>query len=143
MGQVSVNTSRFSEIQVDEDRILCFPEGIIGFEAFKRFALIAQGDSPFMWLQSVEEPSLAFLVTDPANYCQSYRPDFDEDVVKCLGASSPDEVGYLAIAAVPPDPSKATLNLRAPIAVNKRKRIGRQIVATDPAFLIKYRIFAR
>ncbi len=142
MSKVRVDSTRFADIEVDEDRVLFFPDGIIGFESFKRFALVAQGESALMWLQSLDEPSLAFVVADPLEYYRGYQPDFEEDVVKSLGASSSDELGFWAIAVIPPDPSRATLNLRAPIAVNKTKRLARQIVTTDPRFPIKYRMFS-
>jgi flagellar assembly factor FliW len=138
---IRVHTTRFSDIEVAEDRIISFPEGLIGFEEHKQFALITRGDSPFVWLQSLKDPALAFVAADPLAFVPDYRPDIDEDTVLSLGAGSEAEVRYLAIAVVPQDPTETTLNLQAPIAVNPATRVARQVVTMNPAHPLKFRLF--
>jgi len=141
VGTIRIRSTRFADIDIDEDKILDFPEGLIGFESHKRFALVTRGDSPFMWLQSVADPGLAFVVTDPLVFIPDYSPSLGDDALASLGASSAAEVGFLAIAVVPRDPQSTTINLQAPIAVNREKRLARQIVIVEPMYPLKYYVF--
>lgn len=141
MGTIRIRSSRFSDIDVVEDRILDLPEGLIGFESHKRFALVTRGESPFMWLQSVTDPGLAFVVTDPHMFVPDYSPCLEDDALASLGASSAAEIGFLAIAVVPRDPQLTTINLQAPIAVNRGKRLARQLVTIEPRYPLKYYVF--
>lgn len=141
VNRVLIHTTRFSDIDVAEDRVMRFPEGLIGFEGQRRFALITRGDSPFMWLQSLDDPGLAFVVTDPLVFVPGYSVTPDEDTMAGLEAESPGDLRYLAIAVVPRDPSQTSLNLQAPIAVNQARRIARQIVTMDSEHPLKYYVF--
>ena len=61
---MKIFTSRFGDIEIEEDRVISFPEGILGFEDLKKYAVIdMEEDNPLMWLQSIEEPALAFIIT--------------------------------------------------------------------------------
>ncbi|MGE5542594.1 MAG: flagellar assembly protein FliW, partial [Bacillota bacterium] len=141
VNRVLIHTTRFSDIDVAEDRVIRFPEGLIGFEQQRRFALITRGNSPFMWLQSLDDPGLAFAVTDPLIFVPGYSVTPDEDTIASLEAESPVDLRYLAIAVVPSDPSQTSLNLQAPIAVNHARRMARQIVTMNPEHPLKYYVF--
>ncbi len=141
MIALRVLSTRFSEIEVPDDRILQFPDGLIGFEDYRRFALVSRGESLFLWLQSVDDPDLAFVVTDPLVFVDDYRPRLDEDVRRSLHAAEESDVGYLVIAVVPEDPRDTTINLQAPIAVNRSARLARQLVTMDPSYPLKYYVF--
>ncbi|NPV69694.1 MAG: flagellar assembly protein FliW [Firmicutes bacterium] len=138
-----VKTTRFAEIEVSDDKMLRFPEGLIGFESCTRFALISRGDSLFMWLQSLDDPALAFVVTDPSAFVPGYKPEIDRDSLRTLGVESPSDLKYLSIAVVPADPSRTTINLRAPIAVNHGNRVAVQVVTLNPDNPLKFRVFDR
>lgn len=136
-----IHTTRFSDIDVAEDMVMRFPDGLIGFEERRRFALITRGNSPFRWLQSLDDPGIAFVVTDPLMFVPGYSVSPDEDTVAGLEAASPADLRYLAIAVVPRDPSQTSLNLQAPIAVNHARGIARQIVTMNPEHPLKYYVF--
>ena len=149
-----IRTTRFSEIDVPRDKILRFPQGLIGFEEMKAFAVISHGDSPFVWLQSLDHPDLAFVVTDPRFFVEGYNPTIDLPSAAQIGVSlgeevepgrresaAGEEVRLLVIVTVPDDPREATINLQAPIFVNERTMLGIQVVTMNPAYPLRYRLF--
>src|SRR4051812_973540 len=72
-GMIEIQTTRFGLLEVDAERILTFPRGLLGFPTYQRYALIQAGeDNYFFWLQCVDEPNLAFVVTDPAIFFKTY-----------------------------------------------------------------------
>jgi len=70
---MDIATTRFGRLEVNEERIISFPKGLLGFPQYQRYALIQTGEENyFFWLQSVDEPTLAFVVTDPAIFFKDY-----------------------------------------------------------------------
>jgi len=104
------------------------PLGLLGFEQCKRFALIASPEEePFLWLQSVDEPKLAFLVMSPFIAVPSYRPEISDEDAGFLGLAGPDATLVFNIVTVR-GPQGATVNLKGPIVVNRRTLVGKQII---------------
>ena len=69
-----IHTSRFGEVEVDQDRIMKFPKGLVGFSDESQYVLLDAGqDSYFWWLQSIEFSELAFVVTDPSYFVPTYK----------------------------------------------------------------------
>ena len=135
MAKLELQTSRFGLIQVDEASIVNFPNGVIGFSEFKKFVVL-DADSPFSWLQSVEDPTLAFLTVDALNCEDNYkvhRQDFSSQV------NLEDKESHIVIlvVAISEEASSATLNLRAPIVVNLDKKLAAQVVLDDESLSTK------
>lgn len=130
---MKVYTSRFGEIDVGEDHILTFPAGIIGFPQFTRCVLIDhEREAPFRWLQALDDGELAFIVMDPLLVKPDYRIVLPPREVAELGEGASGDFSVYAILTVPsPDPSRVTANLRGPIILNRRTRLGKQIVMTE------------
>lgn len=141
---MKVATSRFGDMEIPEEVIIRIPEGILGFPEDRRFAVLehdAEG-TPFRWLQSLDTPSLAFIVVDPRLFEPAYRLEFDEDTVGLFGPVVAEDVVPMVIVNVPKThPIAMTANLRAPIIVHATKRLGRQIVLMNEEYLISYRLF--
>jgi flagellar assembly factor FliW len=131
-------TSRFGEIEVDDAKILHFPEGIIGFPDFKRVALLDhQPGSPFRWLQGVDQPALAFVVIDPL----ALVPDYPLDALREMIAREdgrPKDIAVAAITTVPEPPAPITVNLAAPIVIDSDSRSGAQVILSDPRFKTRH-----
>lgn len=107
--------SRFGEIEYDPATTLHFPEGLIGFSELREFIVMPnEKTGPLFWIQSVEDPQVAFVLTDPSNFFLEYKvvPDSIERVTLELGEE--DEVFNLTVVTVHEDKS-VTLNLQAPI----------------------------
>jgi len=85
---MDIETTRFGRMPVDEERILTFPRGLLGFPDHRRFALIQTGnENYFFWLQSIDEPSLAFVVTDPSIFFKDYQCPVKEETQQELQLS--------------------------------------------------------
>jgi flagellar assembly factor FliW len=126
--------TRFGSIGYRDEDVLNFPTGVIGFPDLHQFILVAtSGTSLFKWLQSLDEPEIAFLVTDPGRFADGYQP-FDD-----LSSGS-----LLTTVNIPHGkPEEMTLNLAGPILIENESRRGCQIVLDNEAYTTKYRVFAK
>lgn len=107
--------SRFGEIEYQPENLLHFPEGLIGFEDLRDFIVMPnEKEGPLFWIQSVDDPQIAFVMTDPSNFFPEYKvlPSTTERTKLNIGKD--DEVYSLSVVTVPPD-RKITLNLMAPV----------------------------
>lgn len=137
-------TTRFGEIEFPEEVVMTFPEGVLGFPDERRYILLehdAEG-SPFKWLQSLDNPDLAFIVMDPLMIEPQYRFDVDVDTARMIGTERPEDCALMAIINVPHEqPIRMTANLKAPLIVNVVNRTGRQLVLSTNHFLINTPVF--
>ncbi|RKD23545.1 flagellar assembly factor FliW [Caminicella sporogenes DSM 14501] len=136
-------TRHFGEIEIDESEIIDFPDGILGFEDVKKYVLINNPDPevPFQWLQSVDEPSLAFVITNPFLFKSDYEFDIPQNVLKKLEIEETEDVAVYSIAVVPDDIKDMTINLRGPVIINVKKKKAKQIVLDKEEYSLKYKIF--
>lgn len=134
-------TTRFGEVDIDENTIITFPEGIIGFEDCKRFVILGgKSGRIFYWLQSLDDPNLAFVIVSPYDFKAGYSLEITEPDAEFLGAKSPEDLQIYAIVVVPEDPSKMTANLQAPLVINVKNRIARQIISNNPEHKLRHYI---
>lgn len=139
---MEVRTRHWGVVEVDDDRVLHFPEGIPGFPHCRRFALLGEPGGVFLWLQSVDDPEVALPVADPFALFEGYEVPLDQEDVELLGVRSPQEVAVLAVVTVRADPLAATANLAAPILVNTARRVARQKVLADTAYSVRHPLFS-
>lgn len=122
------NNRQFGELEVEEQHVLHFPEGIIGFEECRKFLIVHDEDSePFRWLVSLEDAELSFPLLDPT----LLMPDYD----KRLGATG--ETSIFVIATLNENVEESTLNLRSPIVIDET-RTGRQLVLEDDSLQLQF-----
>ena len=136
--------TRFGDIDFGPNDVLFFKEGLIGFPKLQEFVLIShKDDSPFRWLQSVQEPSIAFLTAIPQHFVPTYNPALTTAVVESLKLQEETERYVLTTASIPKgQPNEMTLNLAAPILVNAENRSAIQCVLEDEAYTVKHRVFS-
>jgi flagellar assembly factor FliW len=133
-----VVTERFGEIDVDDDRVLAFDEGVPGFPSARRFALVEVDDSDsFFWLQSLEDPELAFLCAVPWPFFPDYEPELSEGDQAALAVEQAEDVLVLVVLTVDRDASQVTANLMGPVMINQRTRTGRQVVLSDSDYPLR------
>ena len=107
--------TRFGEIEYDPANLLHFPDGMIGFPALHDFVVMPnKKQGPLFWIQSIEEPQIAFVLTDPTNFFLDYSVIPDESEKTSLQLGPEDNSFVLSVVTVPPDQS-ITINLAAPI----------------------------
>jgi flagellar assembly factor FliW len=140
---VKITTTRFGEITVDERRILKMRGGILGFEHLREFILLIYEDgSPLWWLQSVEDPVLAFVVINPRIALPNYNPQLPASDLELLEISNYEDIALLSIVTVRSQPFRVTTNLRAPILINALTRTANQVVLDDGDYPIQYDLVA-
>jgi flagellar assembly factor FliW len=128
-----IETTRFGRVEVQEERIITFPKGLLGFPRFSRYELLEQGEgSYFFWLQSVETPDLAFVVTDPALFFADYQVPLKAEQLAEMGVASPEEAQVMVI--VNKHENLLTGNLQGPLVINVATRSGEQVVLSERRF---------
>jgi len=140
-----LNTKHFGEIDINENGIIEFEEGLPGFEDAKLFVLLYDGEpeSPFCWLQSVDKPNLAFAMINPEVIMPDYTVEIDDAIAERLGISSQDDVIYYAIVVVPENITDMTANMKAPVIINVREKKGMQIIMENSGYSVRYPVFPK
>ena len=137
-------TRLFGEIEIDESKIITFEDGIIGFPDMKKFTLIfdeeKEGRPSISWLQSMDEPEIAFPVMDPLFVCETYNPSVEEELLKNLGTIKEDNLYVLVTVTVPQNIKELAVNLKAAIVINSDTRKASQIIVEDD-LPVRYRIY--
>lgn len=133
------STTRFGKITIDESRIITMRGGLLGFDQLKNYVLLTQNEKiPFWWFQSIDDGATAFVVINSFVISPDYEPIIADNDVRLLEISSPDDVLLLSVVTISSDPVKITANLRAPIVVNVKQRLAKQIVLQDQDYPIQY-----
>lgn len=137
-------TRLFGEIEIDESKIITFEDGIIGFPDMKKFTLIfdeeKEGRPSISWLQSMDEPEIAFPVMNPLFVCETYNPSVEDELLKNLGTIKEDNLYVLVTVTVPQNIKELAVNLKAPIVINTDTRKASQIIVEDD-LPVRYRIY--
>ncbi len=133
---MDIQTLRFGKMDVQEDKVITFPRGILGFAKNKRYILFPHSEnSPFFWLQSVDDGDLAFVVMNPQLVKADYRVDVDENVLKELDALQTESLEVVCIVTIPKtDPRRMTINLLGPIIINAKNRCAVQIICDKQSY---------
>lgn len=139
---MKVQTTRFGTLDIQDDQIVTLLEGMLGFSEATRFALIEDdiGD-PFRWMQSLEDPALAFVVVEPSRILPEYQFSVKKDKVKGLEIKSVDDLLVYCIVTMAGNVLDVTVNLQGPIVINARNRTGIQMVLNDPQFSTRHPLF--
>jgi flagellar assembly factor FliW len=126
-------TSQFGEMDIREENIVIFPEGLIGFEEYKKFTLVFDKElEPFYWLLSIEEPEIELPLVNPFLFFPNYNPEFDFDTENHL---------IFSIITLKKDIKKITTNLKGPIIINMKKKEGKQIILNSDRYTTKHNVF--
>lgn len=135
-------TQLFGAISVEETKVVTLPQGMPGFEEFKRYTIIAADpESPLFWLQSLDDPGLAFITLNPFVIVEKYRPALSAEDRADLDLEGEGELLYLVIVTLKENYLESTANLRAPLVINAKNLRGRQVILDDPAFSLRHNIW--
>jgi flagellar assembly factor FliW len=137
---VQISTTRFGNITIDESRVIQMKGGgILGFEHLKRYVLLTQNEKiPFLWLQSIDDGSIAFVVINPFIVTPEYDLLISNNDTRFLEIESPEDVVLLSIVTIRSNPFKVTANLRAPLVINQKNRFGKQVVLDNSDYSIQH-----
>lgn len=121
---------------------ITIPEGLYGFEDYTDFVLESSEYEPFLWLRSVQEKTLSFLVIDPFLFKQDYEIDVDDENLKKIGIDNPSDVTVMVIVTLPVEKGPVTANLQGPLIINKKTGVAEQVVLGDSRWSTKHDILA-
>ena len=141
---MEILTKAFGKITIDDEKIINFPKGIVGFPDLTEFALIhdeEKGTETIHWLQSIQEPGFAMPVMDPLLICPEYNPEVDDELLSHLGELNQEELLVLVTVTVPKDITKMTVNLKGPIVINAAERKATQVIVEGDQYQVKFPIY--
>ncbi|NMA96036.1 MAG: flagellar assembly protein FliW [Clostridiales bacterium] len=140
---MKINSSRFGIIEVDKDNIIEFSKGIPAFEDFKRYVLLSEEDAPSLyWLQSVDDGDVSFILIDPFEIAEGYKPKLSEKTIRDLKIERQEDVVLLTMLIVPEDMKNMTTNLQSPIIINMKERLGKQVILIDDDYPMRFPVFS-
>ncbi len=138
-------TKFFGEVELDDDKILEFPNGIVGFEEYKKFAIMYDEDNKaktkISWLQSLEEPLMALPVVDPLAIMEEYVPVIEDELLAPLGNPADEDLLFLLAMTVPSDMKKVTANMKAPFIINAATKKGVQLIVENEDYPVKFNVY--
>ena len=141
---MKIKTKVFGEVTIDDDKVIHFPAGIIGFPDMTEFALIHdedKGTGSIHWLQSMQEAAFAMPVMDPLIIKPDYNPEIEDELLSQIGKLDPEEILVLVTVTVPSDLTKMSVNLRGPIIINAAEKKACQVIVEGEAYAVKYPIY--
>lgn len=140
---MQIDTIRFGRVDVDENKLITFDEGIPGLEEYRSYALLQFEESyPIIWLQSVDDGGVCLPVLDTYVVLSEYVFDIDDADVKDLNLQSPEELHVVSVTVIPDDIQQMTSNLAAPIIINTTTGRAKQIMLSGTEFNVRHPIFA-
>jgi Uncharacterized protein conserved in bacteria len=128
-----VHSDLLGDFTIPSNSAIEFAAGLLGFPECRRFALVRAGTDSMYWLQSLDYPTLVFLLVDPFPHFTDYAVEIPVVDAQELGVAEPSDLAMLSIVTLPPPGSgeRPTANLQGPVAINLRSRRGKQIVGAD------------
>ncbi len=134
---MKVKSTRFGEIEIDLDKIINFPEGILGFPDNKEFAMLqTNSEGNFFWLQSVNCSELAFVICDPQLFVPDYQVPVKADDLSTIGLASMENTQVMII--VNKVDRSLTGNLQGPLVINVLNRNAKQLVLSEKKYSTRH-----
>jgi flagellar assembly factor FliW len=127
---IKFSSSRFGELEAKDEKIINFPEGLVGFPRLKRFIVIDHKDTLIKWLQSIDDPDMAFIVASPDIMTGEYSINLDSTVRKYLQLENDNDLVILLILRV--EGEEVIANFQGPLIINAQNMRGAQIVLEPP-----------
>lgn len=136
-----VKTTRFNDIEVKEEDVIELPSGLIGFPELKNYVLLDHDkDSPFKWLQSLDDGAIAFVIINPLLFKPEYTVEVSEAEVSELILENEEDAVISVIITMPSNPQNMTANLKAPLIFNLKNRKGRQVILNSSSYTTRHNI---
>ena len=142
---MKANTRIFGEIEIEDDKIITLEKGMIGFPKLNHFALIYDEEKEskydsIMWLQSMDDPDIAFPVMMPNLVKEDYKPNVSEEMIAPLGTLTDENTYLLVTVTVPKKVEDFSVNLKAPVVINMDNHKGVQLIV-EADYPVKYKVY--
>lgn len=140
---MKVNTTRFGELEVDKKDVITLSEGLLGFDKLTKFFIVDPGDQTLiLWLQSIDDATTAFPIIEPKIFQPNYSVKLLPAELASLQLESLNEASIYTILTIPEVVTDMSANLKAPIVINNRSKIARQIVLQDSKLEVRFKMYA-
>jgi len=137
-----IQTGRFGQLNISEQEIIEIPQGLLGFPDLKRFCLVDPADDTLiLWLQSLQNPEIAFPVLEPKVFRPEYAARLSAAELRELRLENVNQSAVFAILTIPSDATQMTANLKAPVVINLKAQIARQVVLQENEYSVKHLMF--
>jgi len=140
----AVNTTKFGEVKYKKSDVITFVRSILGFTDLNRYIIISRPESePFKWLQSIDDPSVCFVIVDPIMFYPEYLIEISPyDIKQLSGTESLEDYQIYGIVTVPKGrPDQMSINLQGPVIINVKKLKALQLILNNPDYDIRYSLF--
>lgn len=139
---MQIQTTRFGAVEVQNTDVISFPDGILGFADLKKFVILEDPDDlVFAWLQSCDNPGIAFPVLEPELFTNDYKVKLSKNDREALKLEGDERVRIFNIVTIPSDVTQMTANMKAPVVVNVAAHVAKQVVTQENDNPIKHPIF--
>jgi flagellar assembly factor FliW len=139
---VIIETTRFGNVQIKDEDVIEIPNGILGFSNLTRYCLIDAGDETLiLWLQSLDDPHVAFAVLEPKIFKPDYIVKLSANELKELGVEKVSKSAVFSILTIPSDVTQMSANIKAPVVINLEKQIARQVILQENDYSLKHPMF--
>lgn len=142
---MEVNTRLFGKINIDDNKVIHFVNGLVGFPEMTDFALIHDGDDEagkgVQWLQSMQDGDFALPVINPLRILDDYNPVVEDELLTPLGELPQEDMLVLVTITVPQDITKMTVNLKGPIVINAKNCLACQVIAENEGMQVKFPVY--
>lgn len=137
-----VKTGRFGDLTISTEELIRIPQGLLGFPSLTEYCLVDPGDDTLiLWLQSVQEPNLAFPLMEPKIFKPDYAARLSAVELRELELENINQSTVFSILTIPSDVTQMTANLKAPLVINLKKQIAKQVVLQEIEYTIKHPMF--
>jgi flagellar assembly factor FliW len=134
-----IHTVNFGELEVPEDKVLTFKEGLPGFPQIHKFAILEMEElKPFQYLQALDDPPISLFIINPFLVDPTYEFRLTNTDMEDVSSKNSTELAVYAVATIPDDPNNATINLMAPIVINDIERCGKQVILHESKYSVKH-----
>ena len=142
---MKVTTKIFGEIEIEDEKIITFENGIIGFPELRRFALLHDEekgtDVGIRFLQSLDEPGFAMPVMDPLIVKPDYDPEVNDELLSAAGNVTADNILVLVTATIPGDLTGMSVNLQGPFVTNVEEHKACQVIVENGDYPVKFPVY--
>jgi len=135
-----IESRAYGPIEIEDRQVITFPAGILGFEHLHEYALLDATQPGFYWLQSLENPGIAFIMLNPYDLRPDYVLDVPDEDLRSIAYGDEEDILVFAIVTIPEDESRISANLQGPVVINRAARLGRQAISLDPRWRTKHLI---
>jgi flagellar assembly factor FliW len=139
---VIVKTGRFGQLTVGDDERILIPQGILGFPEYTEYCLVDPGDETLiLWLQALKNPDISFPVLEPKIFKPDYSARLSASELRELKLENINQSAVFSILTIPDDVTQLTSNLKAPLVINLKEQLAKQVILQENEYGIKHPMF--